>query len=192
MCPRLAPRSPPRQKPTTTTWLLAHDVSQRKESDIGSLESRSHCIYCSRDATPAAKPTKDVPPRHLMCPVLSAGRRCQTARLSNLSSNSAPVPCGRLCSLSLLQESFPSTPRTHRSPAPGHKKIASATDIRGSKHYILYVSGPTCWGPVLLCMPPSAIKGEACDVTRQRLSDIALGRHSQVHTSSQAIHHTME
>jgi hypothetical protein len=62
MCPGLAPRSPPRQKPATTTWLAAHDVSQRKESDVGSLESRSHCIYCSRDATPAAKPTKDVPP----------------------------------------------------------------------------------------------------------------------------------
>jgi hypothetical protein len=76
MCPGLAPCSLPRQKPTTTTWLVAHDVSQQKESDVGSLESRSHCIYCSRDAMTAAKPTKDVPPRHLMRPVLSAGRRC--------------------------------------------------------------------------------------------------------------------
>jgi hypothetical protein len=45
------------------------------------------------------------------------------------------------------------------------KKIASAADISGSKCYILYVPGPTCRGPVPLCMPPSAIKGEACDVT---------------------------
>jgi hypothetical protein len=44
----------------------------------------------------------------------------------------------------------------------------STTDIKGSKHYILYVSAPTYRGPVPLCMPPSAIKGEACDVTHTR------------------------
>jgi hypothetical protein len=48
------------------------------------------------------------------------------------------------------------------------EKIVSTTDIRGSKHYILYVPGPTCRGPVPLCMPRSAIKGEACDVTHAR------------------------
>jgi hypothetical protein len=52
--------------------------------------------------------------------------------------------------------------------ATGHKKIVSATDISGSKRYILYVPGPTCRGPVPLCIPPSAIKGEACDVTHTR------------------------
>jgi hypothetical protein len=40
--------------------------------------------------------------------------------------------------------------------------------ISSSKCYILYVPGPTCRGPVPLCMPPSAIKGEACDVTHTR------------------------
>jgi hypothetical protein len=39
-----------------------------------------------------------------------------------------------------------------------HKKIVSTTDIRGSKHYILYVSGPACQGPVPLCMPPFSYK----------------------------------
>jgi hypothetical protein len=48
------------------------------------------------------------------------------------------------------------------------EKIISTTDIRGSKHYILYVTGPTCRGPVPLCMPPSAIKGKTCDVTHGR------------------------
>jgi hypothetical protein len=57
------------------------------------------------------------------------------------------------------------TPRIRRSLA---EKIVSTTDIRGSKHYILYVPGPTCRGPVPLCMPPSAIKGEACVVTHGR------------------------
>jgi hypothetical protein len=38
------------------------------------------------------------------------------------------------------------------------KKIVSATDISGSKWYILYVPGPTCRGPVPLCMPPFSYK----------------------------------
>jgi hypothetical protein len=65
--------------------------------------------------------------------------------------------------------SFLCTPRIRfirRSWVSGRKRIVSTTDIRGSKHYILYVPGPTCRGPIPLCMPPSAIKGEACDVTR--------------------------
>jgi hypothetical protein len=42
-----------------------------------------------------------------------------------------------------------------------------------------------------LCMPPSAIKGEACDVTHKlNLLDPTLV--SQVHTSSLAIHHAVE
>ena len=81
MCPRLAPCSPPRRKPATTTWLVAHDVSQQKESDVGSQESRSHCIYCSRDAMPA-------PSQRKMCPSafnVSSPLRWQTV------SDDAPV-----------------------------------------------------------------------------------------------------
>jgi hypothetical protein len=109
-----------------------------------------------------------------MRPVLSAGRRCQMARLSNLSSNSAPVPCGGLCSLSLLQESFPSTPRTRRSPASGRRKIALAANIRSFKYYIYILSlGPHVGARSLCACPPSALKGEARDArpnSRQTLS----------------------
>jgi hypothetical protein len=56
--------------------------------------------------------------------------------------------------------SFPCTPRIRRSWASGCKRIVSTTDIRGSKHYILYVSGTTCRGPVPLCMPPFSYKRE--------------------------------
>jgi hypothetical protein len=52
------------------------------------------------------------------------------------------------------------------------KKIASAADISGSKRYILDVPGPTYRGlgphvgaQHLCACPPSAIKGEAFDVT---------------------------
>jgi hypothetical protein len=166
MCPELAPRSPPRQKPATTTWLVAHDVSQQKESDVGSLESRSRYIYYSRDETPAAKPTKDVPPQHLMRPVLSAGRRCQMTRLSNLSSNNAPVPCSGLCSLSLLQESFPSTPRTRRSPAQGTRRLPRQQTLEDPSTIFFMSLGPHVGAQSFCACPPSTIKGEARDVKR--------------------------
>jgi hypothetical protein len=86
-------------------------------------------------------------------PDQSIGRQCASSERST-----APIFSST--------RSFPCTPRIRRSRASGHKKIVSATDISGSKRYILYVPGPTCRGPVPLCMPPSAIKGEACDVTR--------------------------
>jgi hypothetical protein len=63
--------------------------------------------------------------------------------------------------------SFPCMPKIHRSRVTGHKEIALAENIYSPKYYILYVPGPTCRGSVYLCMPPSAIKGEACDVTKE-------------------------
>jgi hypothetical protein len=63
--------------------------------------------------------------------------------------------------------SVPCTPKIHRSRTIGHKGIAPTANIYSPKCYILYVPGPTCRGSLPLCMPPSAIKGEACDVTRQ-------------------------
>jgi hypothetical protein len=110
-CPGLGPRSPLRQRPAAAAWLVAHDISRPTESDVRPLRSRGLRIYCREDAPPATKPTDDVPPRHLMRPVHSAGRRRQTARLSNLSSYNAPVPCSASCSLSLLQEVSPARQR---------------------------------------------------------------------------------
>jgi hypothetical protein len=93
-----------------------------------------------------------------MHPVPSAGRRCQGHPAGGAPAGSAGKQCARAekCAILIFSSarSFPCTPSIRRSPALGHKKIASATDIRGSKHYILYVPGPTCWGLVLLCMPP--------------------------------------
>ncbi len=104
-----------------------------------------------------------------MRPVPSAGRRHQGHPADSPPAGSAgeQYACAEWRAILIFSSarSFPCTPRIRRPRAPGHKKIASATDIRGSKHYILYVPGPTCRGPVLLCMPPSAIKGETCDIT---------------------------
>jgi hypothetical protein len=93
-----------------------------------------------------------------MRPVPSAGRRRQGHPAGGAPTGSASKhwACAERRARLIFSSarSFPCTPRIRRSRAPGHKKIASATDIRGSKHYILYVTGPTCRGAVLLCMPP--------------------------------------
>jgi hypothetical protein len=104
-----------------------------------------------------------------MCPIQSVGRRRQGRPVDGAPDQSVGGQCaGSERSTVLVISStrnFPCTPRIRRSRASGHKKIVSATNISGSKRYILYVPRPTCRGPMPLCMPPSAIKGEACDVT---------------------------
>jgi hypothetical protein len=155
----------------------------------------SPCIYCGGDAPPATMLTDDVPSQHLMCPVQSAGRRRQGHPTDGAPDQSVGEQCARGKRRTILiipsTRSFPCTPRIRRSRASGHKKIAPATDIGGSKRYIHYVPGPTCRAQYLCACPPSAIKGEACDVTHKfNLLDLILV--SQVHTSSQAIHHTVE
>jgi hypothetical protein len=107
-----------------------------------------------------------------MCHVPSAGRRCQTRPTDDTSAQPTGKQCARAERRAILvfpsTRSFPCTPRIRRPRASGHKKIVSTSGISGSKRHILYVHGPTCRGQVPLCMPPSAIKGEACDVTHTR------------------------
>jgi hypothetical protein len=170
-------RYPQGWRPAAAAWLLPCDISQRAEPDVRPLKPRGLCIYCGDDAPPATMLTDDVPSRHLMRPVLSAadGVRVilQTAHLSSLLSNSAPVPCSTLCSPSLVGEASPARRDYTRSQVSGRKKIAPAGDISG---YIRYVSGPTCRGLALLYMPPLAIKVEACHVTRQAHLDLSDSR----------------
>jgi hypothetical protein len=45
--------------------------------------------------------------------------------------------------------------------------MSLATSISCSKYYIRYVPGPACRGSAPLYVPPSAIKGEARNVTTQ-------------------------
>jgi hypothetical protein len=107
---------------------------------------------------PATTLTGDVPSRHLMRPVPSAGRRCQTHPADGASDQSTGKQCAcaerRAVLIFPSTRSFPCMSRIQRSRAAGHKEIASATNISGSKRYILYVPGATCRGPVPLCMPP--------------------------------------
>jgi hypothetical protein len=110
----------------------------------------------------------------------------QAVCLTGQLANSAPVPSGAPYSSSLLQEASPARrgyedlgcQSARRSPQQ-HTLVAPST---------IFVKplGPYVGAQYLYACPPSAIKGEACDVTRQVHSHPVLGRHSQVHTSFQS------
>jgi hypothetical protein len=110
--------------------LVAHDISYRAEPNV---KSCSPCIYWGEDASPATMLTGDVPSQHLMCPVPSAGRRCQGHPAGGAPAGSAGEQYDRARQHTVLiissTRSFPCTSRIRRSRAPGHKKIVSATDI---------------------------------------------------------------
>jgi hypothetical protein len=151
-------------------WLVARDISQWAEPDVRPIQPCSLYIYCGEDAPPATTLTGDVPSQHLMCPVQSAGRRRQGHPADDTTDRSVGEQCACAEQRTVLiipsTRSFPCMPRIRRSRASGHKKIAPTVSICGPKCYIFYVPEPTCRGSVPLCIPPSAIKGEACDVTR--------------------------
>jgi hypothetical protein len=94
--------------------------------------------------------------------VQSVGRRRQGHPADGVPDRSVGEQCARSEQRAVLifpsTRSFPCTTRIHRSRASGHKKIVSATDISGSKRYILYVTGPTCRGLIPLCKPPFSYK----------------------------------
>jgi hypothetical protein len=106
--------------------------------------------------------TGDVPPRHLMRLVHSAGRRRQGRPADGAPVQSLVKQCARAVRRTVLTipctRSFPCTPRIRRSRMSGREKIAPATNICSSKCYIHYVPGPTCRGSVPLCMPPVSYK----------------------------------
>jgi hypothetical protein len=157
-------RSPLRRRPDAATRPIARDVSQRVEPDVRPLGRTVYAFIVEMTHRLSILLTDDVPSQHLMCPVYSAGRRCQAvlqaACLSSPLPNGTPVLFGALCPSSLIrcQGSFPCTPRLRGSRMSGHNKIAPATNISCSKCYICYVPGPTCRGSALLYMPPLSYK----------------------------------
>jgi hypothetical protein len=56
-------------------WTIARDVSQRMEPDVRPLGRAATTFIAEKTRCLFIPLTGDVPPRHLMCPVHSAGRR---------------------------------------------------------------------------------------------------------------------
>jgi hypothetical protein len=62
------------------------------------------------------------------------------------------------CTQHLSYKSLPLYAKDTQISSVGDEKIVSTTGISSSKCYILYVPGPTCRGPIPLCIPPFSYK----------------------------------
>jgi hypothetical protein len=145
------------------TWLVARDISQRAEPDVRPLDRTDSAFITERTRRLSTLLTGDVPPQHLLCHVHSAGRQCQGHPADGAPVQSTIKQCARAARRTVLiipyTRSFLCTPILRRSRMLGHKKIALAANICGSKCYVCYVPGPTCRGSVPLCMPLSYKRG---------------------------------
>jgi hypothetical protein len=116
-CPACS-RYPRRWRPAAAAWLVARDISQQGEPDVRPLKPRGLCIYCGEDAPPATMLTGDVPSRHLMRPVLFAGRRRQGHPADGAPVQSVVEQCARAMQRTVLTipcaRSFPCTPRLYK------------------------------------------------------------------------------
>jgi hypothetical protein len=148
-----------------------HDVSIRDGPDVKPLATLP-CIYCG----------KDVPSDYL------ADRRCAPSALNApcppnwqddaqaiLQAACLAIPVGQqytyavACATPIITRALPrvlqqdiNTERT--ADIMTHRDY---TCWASSSSILPFVAGPTYRGLVPLCMPPSAIKGETCGITRQ-------------------------
>jgi hypothetical protein len=73
---RMRFRSPLRRRPDASTWPTARDVSQRAEPDVRPLGRMASAFIADKACRLSIPLAGDVPPRHLMSPVDSTGKRC--------------------------------------------------------------------------------------------------------------------
>ena len=166
---------------------MDHDISQQVEPDVRPLKPRSLYIYCREDAPPATTLTDDVPSQHLMRPVHSAGRRRQSHPADGAVVRYVVKQCicamRRLCSPSLIREASPTRRGYADLRCQGTRRLPQQRTFVAPSAIFIMSLGPHVGAQYLCACPPSAIKGEACDVATQIHSD------SQAST---AIHHTVE
>jgi hypothetical protein len=110
----------------------------------------------------------------------------QAARLTSQLANSAPVPSGAPYSSSLLQGASPARQGYTDLMCQSARRLPQQHTIVAPSTIFVKPLGPHVGAQYLCAYPPLAIKGEVCDVTRQVHTHPILGRHSQVHTSSQS------
>jgi hypothetical protein len=89
----------------------------------------------------------------------------QTARLISLLAHSAPMPSGMLYSSSLLQEASPARRGYEDLGRQGTRRLPRQQTLVAPSVIFFMSLGPHVGARCLCACPPSAIKGEACDVT---------------------------
>jgi hypothetical protein len=92
--------SPHRRRPDAATWPTAHDVSQRAEPDVRPLGRAASAFIADKTRRLSTLSAGDVPPRHLMSPIHSTGRRCAASAFNEpcpLRWRAATKPSYRRC-----------------------------------------------------------------------------------------------
>ena len=74
--------SPLRRRPDAATWPTTRDVSLRAEPDVRPLGRVTSALIADKPRRLSTPLASDVPPRHLMSPVHSTGRRCAASALN--------------------------------------------------------------------------------------------------------------
>jgi hypothetical protein len=114
----------------------------------------------------------DMPSQHSMCLVPSAGRRCQGHPAGGAPAGSAgeQYHCARQHNVINIPptRSFLCTPRIRRSRASGTRRLSRQQALVAPSAIFFMFLGPHVRSQSLCACPPSAIKGEACDVTHTR------------------------
>jgi hypothetical protein len=89
------------------------------------------------------------------------------AHLSSLLSNNAPVPSSALFSPSLIQEASPARRGYAYLGCQGARRLHQWRISVAPRAISVMSLGPYVGAQYHCACPPSTIKGEACDVTRQ-------------------------
>jgi hypothetical protein len=159
--------SPLGQGSNTATWLIVRDVGRRAVHDVRALGHVISAFITERTCRLSALLTGNVPPRHLLRPVHSTGRR----RQGHLADG-APVqsvaetvrPCCAVHCTHPLCEKLPLHVETIRDlGCQGARRLPQQEISVATSAMFL---GPHVGAQHSCTCPPLAIKGEACDVTR--------------------------
>jgi hypothetical protein len=180
-------RSPLGRRSNAASWLIVRDVGQRAERDIRALSRAASAFIAEGTRRLSTLLTGDVPPRHLLRPVHSDGRRRQ-----GYPADGAPVqsvaetvrPCCAVNCTHLLCEKLPPARRDYADlGCQGARRLLQQKILVATSAMFL---GLHVGAQYSCTCPPLAIKGEACNITTQAQSG---GLDSQVST---AIQHTVE
>jgi hypothetical protein len=118
---------------------------------------------------PATALTGDVPSQHLMRPVPSAGRRRQGHPAGGALAGSAgkQYSCAERRAILIFSStrSFLCTPRIRRSWASWKRRLSRQQALVAPSAIFFMFLGLHVGAQSLCACPPSAIKGETCDVT---------------------------
>jgi hypothetical protein len=180
-------RAPPLPARLKVSWLTVRDVGQRAEHDIRALSRAASAFIAEGTRRQSTLLTGDVPPRHLLRPVHSAGRRRQGhpadgAHVQSVARTVRPC-CAVHCTHPLCEKLNPARRDYADLGCQGARRLLQQKILVATSTMFL---GPHVGAQYSCTCPPLAIKGEACNVTTQAQSG---GLDPQVSTT---IQHTVE